>query len=400
MGRDRSWRRMVQGLNAVLRSLRSIVRWLDAAGRSLRSLLKLIAARLGFGSIDVHTMVTFRAITDAVIPETPELGAELGPEHVPGGLAIDLDEFVITYVDNGFQLGSLGGGPHRKIPLASIVSRIFNVGALKTRDRDENISEPSIDRSELDAELGPEHVLGGLAVNLDESVITYIDDRSQPGLPDVGPHGLGLPDIGPHGKIPLASIVSHILDTAALKLLDRGENASEPSIDRPLSLLEPGDALPDQIKNEAGMFSKLSQRDRLRAISILDEFEIELVLGEGKLFEFDAGLLGQLVVGFTEMIYYSEWQGYDEFTRPPSERIHPNDPSAVQSWQQTGYPGFANGYAALRGYVGTDEGTLGDGEIWTTINGDAASPVRIRREPGRFQENDYDTSDYEEPYPE
>jgi len=61
------------------------------------------------------------------------------------------------------------------------------------------------------------------------------------------------------------------------------------------------------------------------------------------------------------MLHYSEWQGYDEFDQPPSERVHPNDPAAVQSWRQTGYPGFVDGYVALRGYVGTPDGPLGDG---------------------------------------
>jgi hypothetical protein len=70
----------------------------------------------------------------------------------------------------------------------------------------------------------------------------------------------------------------------------------------------------------------------------------------------------------------------------------------VQSWRQTGYPGFSDGYAALRGYLGSDDGSLGDGEVWTTI--DESGSVRIVREPGSFRENDYDTSDYAEPYPE
>ena len=100
------------------------------------------------------------------------------------------------------------------------------------------------------------------------------------------------------------------------------------------------------------------------------------------------------------MIYYSEWQGYDGFDRPPSELTHANDPATVQSWRQTGYPGFAPGYAALRGYLGTDDGPLGGGDVWTTLDESTATPVRITHESGSFRENDYDTSDYEEPFPE
>jgi hypothetical protein len=279
------------------------------------SLLELAAERAGLApDVDVHTRVTFRAVTDAVLPETPALGAELGAEHVPGGLEIALDDFLVAYVDDGFQLG--------------------------------------------------------------------------------------LPHAGPHGNMPLADPIAHALDLAALALLDRGENASPPSAHRPLSLLEPGEASRAAVAEAAGMFSKLSRRDRLRAIGVLDEFQFKLSPGADELFEFDAGLVGQLVVGFAEMIYYGEWQGYDEFAQPPSQRVHPNDPAAVQSWRQTGYPGFADGYAALRGYVGTDEGPLGGGEVWTTIDEEAASPVRITRQPGAFRENDYDTSGYEEPHPE
>ncbi|QCC47598.1 hypothetical protein DV707_07965 [Halobellus limi] len=212
-------------------TLGRLVRWIDGLWRAVTSLLEVALETIGFGSdVDLHTRVTFRAVTDAVLPETPALGTELGDEHVPGGLAIALDEFVITYVDDGFQLG--------------------------------------------------------------------------------------LPHIGPHGNIRLADPIAHALDFAALTLCDRSENESEPSPDRPVSLLDPGEASPEAVRDAAGAFSKLSRKDRLRAISILDEFELSVTPGVDDLFEFDAGLVGQLVVGFTEMIYYSEWQGYDEFTQP------------------------------------------------------------------------------------
>ena len=293
--------------------LRRLRRWADAVLRGAASALELLADVVsGSEDVELHTVVTFRAIVDAVVPETPELDPELGPEHVPGGLAVGLDEFAVTYVDDGFQLG--------------------------------------------------------------------------------------LPYVGPRGNIPLADPIAGILDLAALRLVDRGANTGELDDDRPVSLLTPGEASPRAVRKAAGPFSKLSRRDRLRAIGLLDELELEINQFEDELFEFDGGLVGQLVVGFTEMIYYSEWQGYDEFTQPPSDRVHPNDSAAVQSWRQTGYPGFSDGYAALRGYLGSDDGSLGDGEVWTTI--DESGSVRIVREPGSFRENDYDTSDYAEPYPE
>jgi hypothetical protein len=286
--------------------------WLTAAWRSLTSVLGLLLEFLGIGpDVDPHTTVTFRAVVDAVVPETPVLAEDLGPEHVPGGLAIGLDGFAVTYVDDGFQLG--------------------------------------------------------------------------------------LPHLGPRGNIPIADPIAHVLDLAALTLVERGANEVPPDVDRALSLLGPDDPPPAKVADAVGPFAKLSRRDRLRAVAILDDFEVEFAPSDHDLFELDGGLVGQLVVGFTEMIYYSEWEGYDEFAQPPSRLVHPNEPAAVQSWRQTGFPGFADGYAVLRGYVGLDGGSLGAGDTWTTV--DESAGVRIVHEPGSFRENDYDTSDYVEPFP-
>ena len=236
---------------------------------------------------------------------------------------------------------------------------------------------------------GREHVPGGREVGLGDFLVVYVNDLFQ----------FGLPGLGVRGNLPLAGPVANVLDAAALALVDRGENAAEPSREHIDDLLDPTSSTPASA-DAAGTFAQLSREDRLRAIDLLDEFEVEIRAFDGELFELDAGLVGQLVVGFTEMIYYSEWQGYEGFVRPPSELSHPNDPGAVQGWRQTGYPGVAPGYAALRGYLGTDGGPLGDGDVWTTVDGNAPSPVRITRESGTFRENDYDTSDYEEPFPE
>jgi hypothetical protein len=282
--------------------------WLSALWRWLRSLLggdQPTEASDG----DLHVAVTFRAVADAVVPETPALADELGPEHGPGALATGLETFLVTFTDDLFQFG--------------------------------------------------------------------------------------FPYVGTRGNLPLALPVAEVLDTAANALLVRGGNESEPDVARAVDLLDATDASPERIAEVAGPFATLSRQDRLRALALLDEFEVRVApFGHG-LFEFDAGLVGQLVIGFAEMIYYSEWEGYDDFGRPPSERSHPNDPASVQSWRQTGYPGSADGYAALRGYLGADDSPLGDGESWTAIDDD----VSVVRESGTFRENDYDTTGYTEPYP-
>ncbi len=283
-------------------------RWLSELWEWLES--RFTGKKPDESDLDLHVEVTLRAVVDAVVPETPELGDELGPEHVPGGLAIGMEEFLVTFVDDLFQFG--------------------------------------------------------------------------------------FPHIGTRGNLPLSVPLVEVLDTAANALVTHGDNEADPDVERAVALLGPGDPPARRVRQVAGTFAKLSRHDRLRALGLLDEFELRVApFGHG-LFEFDAGLVGQLVVGFAEMIYYSEWEGYDDFSLPPSERTHPNDPTAVQSWRQTGYPGVADGYAALRGYVGREGSPLGAGEAWTSIDDD----VSIVRESGSFRENDYDTSGYEEPYPE
>ena len=283
-------------------------RWLSELWERLESLLT--GENPDESDLDLYVEVTLRAVVDAVVPETPELADELGPEHVPGGLAVGMEEFLVTFVDDLFQFG--------------------------------------------------------------------------------------FPHVGTRGNLPLSAPLVEVLDAAADALVAHGDNEAEPDVDRVVALLGPGDPPARRVRGVAGTFAKLSRRDRLRALGILDEFELRVApFGHG-LFEFDAGLVGQLIVGFAEMIYYSEWAGYDDFSLPPSERTHPNDPAAVQGWRQTGYPGFADGYAALRGYVGTDDSPLGGGDVWTSIDED----VELVRESGGFRENDYDTTGYEELYPE
>jgi hypothetical protein len=297
MGDASPWIRILREAGSVWRTIQSVLEPEPTSGTD---------------DTDLHTVLTFRAVADAVVPRTPDLADELGAEHLSGGADVGLGDCLVGYVNGLFQFG--------------------------------------------------------------------------------------LPGVGARGNLPLAAPVAGTLDAAALALLERDGNADESSRDYAVDLLAPTD--PDAAADDAGAFATLSRADRLRAIDLLEEFEVELRTLDGEPFEFDAGVVGQLVVGFTEMIYYSEWEGYDEFPEPPGDLVHPNDPSAVQSWRQTGYPGTSPGYAALRGYLGTDDGPLGDGDVRTTVDGDAPSPVRVTRESGRFRENDYDTSDYEEPFPE
>ena len=265
-----------------------------------------------------NTRATYRAVVDAVVPRTPELESELGSEHVPGGLSVGLDEYLVTFINNLFSFG--------------------------------------------------------------------------------------VPAVGDAGNLRLAEAVALVLDVGAAKLIAAGENDEPPSVDRVVELLEPTDLLeldrltgdPESIL-EKSLFAALSREDRLRAIAGLDSIEFDTAEFPGPLTEVDAALVGQLVVGFTEVVYYSEWQGYEDITAPPSERAFA--PEAVDSWEQTEFPGIIDGAAALRGYWGAPNSPLGEGGVWNTAVTGGGPPKQLYASPGSFEDSDdYDTSDYEEPF--
>ncbi|MFW5964614.1 MAG: hypothetical protein ACOCQM_07085 [Natronomonas sp.] len=246
---------------------------------------------------------------------------------------------------------------------------------------------------ELESELGPEHVPGGLSVGLDEYLVTFINEL----------FSFGVPTVGEAGNMRLAEAVAVVLDVGAAKLVATGENDEPPSVDRVVELLEPTDLLeldrltddPESVL-EQSLFAALSREDRLRAIAGLDSIEFDTAEFPGPLTEADAALVGQLVVGFTEVVYYSEWQGYEDITAPPSERAFSPD---VDSWDQTDFPGVIDGAAALRGYWGAPNSSLGAGGVWDTAVTGRGPPKQLYGSPGSFEDSDdYDTSGYEEPF--
>lgn len=245
---------------------------------------------------------------------------------------------------------------------------------------------------DLAGELGREHVPGGLDVGLDDYLPTFVDTLFSAGVPGAG-------DVG---TLQLSEVVAIALDLGATTLVATGEHESPPSIARVLELVDVDDLLDlrrladdPETALEESLFAALSRRDRLRAIERLDAVDLDTAVLPGPVAEVDAALLGQLVVGFTEVLYYSEWAGYDDVEAPPSERSLEDD---VQGWDQTGFPGVIDGAAALRGYWGRPDGPLGAGATWDVVDADADRPIQLRAEPGTFTEDAYDTSDYAEPF--
>jgi hypothetical protein len=197
---------------------------------------------------DPHTVATFRALVDLVVPETPDLAAELGEEHRAGGLNVEVERACIGFLDSAITLA---------IPPAN-------------------------------------------------------DDTGAP----------------------LSEALADLMDSGASALLAQNRNEN----------------LPDPTRFEGGgPFASLSRLDRRRALA---ELEVQD----------DLSFVVAVLVVTPMLLYYSERTGYADFAAPPGER---GFTGAVQSWEQTDYPGPADGYAALRGYEvdeQTDEFDVGDRE--------------------------------------
>ena len=185
-----------------------------------------------------YTRGTFAALVDAIVPETPEL-ADLGDDHVPGGLAVGLEEAVIERV-NGF---------------------------VET------------------------HGLAALAGD----------------------------------TVPLAPLVAVLLDAAAAELLVR--RRAEAGIRAPEAAFA------------SGPFSRLGREDRLRALRLLEAEGVLAVLSE----RFDAASLGTVQFLASSLPILVEFVYYSEATAGPEE-------DRSQGWRQADYPGPADGYPVLLGY--------------------------------------------------
>jgi hypothetical protein len=310
-------------------SRRSVLRGL-AAGGAAAALPSAAAAAEFADETDPTTRATFGAVVDAVIPATPDLAADLGSEHEPGGLEVGLEDYLLAVTNSIFSLYDAPG-----LVVAAGVDESVEVG-------------------------------GETVIDVSTEVRYERNDEF---------------------NARLAELVAKVCDAAAVELLARGENEDQP---------DPG-------RFEAGgPFASLSRSDRLRALSLLDDRKVDTAELPGPVAEGSAALVPQLLVAFTEGIYYSEWQGYDEFRVPPGERAFSEtvDGERLQSWRQTEFPGVIAGAVAFRGYWGAPDASLGEGRVWKSYDGDGdvGPTARIYHDAGEFVDGDYDTSGYEEPF--
>lgn len=132
----------------------------------------------------------------------------------------------------------------------------------------------------------------------------------------------------------LANATAEMLDIAARKLINTEEN--EKSVN-------------SAVLPEEGAFAALEPSDRFRAITLLQQLNIDLATLPIPFHNnpgFALTVTGVITL-LTVFGYYSEWSGYGS-TRleSPENRKIEHFPT---SWKQVGYPGPSKGYHALRG---------------------------------------------------
>lgn len=303
----------------------------------------------GAGTADPHTTETFRAVADAVVPETPELAEEIGSEHRPGGLEVELEQFLL-YSFNSFVPAFVEpGGPANTgltLRFAEQFAATLDAGAIllvatgqnedaldlqrfplggpfaklsrKDRFRAIDLLEQQDVTLESESLLGSDGVVGSLTGTLG------VDDILGPLVGELTP-GLDATKLDPVSDELLNSPAGMSLDVLTNQITEQLANT-------PTSV---GDLL-DNIRDQ--LFASPAAPDGFADnVSDLPGFIKFQIMG---------------VNAFSQLGYYSEWSGYgDTKVNCPSNRNF-NGVENVQSFSQTNYPGPARGYAALRDYPG------------------------------------------------
>lgn len=320
---------------------------------------------------DPHTRDTYRSIVDAIVPRTPELGEELGEEHVPGGLEIELEKFLIWDFNHFQEIRQ----ETLQTPVESSGSEDDLLGGLDGSSSDElqlvdgkmapELFQVDLDTTESGSELAALADLAGLDSVSDLDGILEIDDVERFGeLLDFGAadrlaidfadtpiedgdEGIAEFDLvvesgtEPYHEVvqnyPYANMFPFVFDLIAAEFLLQGKKENEPA---------PNEEFPG-----GGTFVRLSREDRLRCLwTIVDGGAVDRLDGVLSPMVPSVGILKFVVMainGLHGFGYYTEWSGYgDTKTNTPSEREMQVDPGETQSRVQTGYPGPADGYAA------------------------------------------------------
>lgn len=303
---------------------------------------------------DPHTADTYRSIVDAIVPRTPQLESELGSEHVPGGLDVELEKFLI-WDFNHFQeiraemvteKGLLDGssGPEMPVSMFETSLDLTNLGGLTGPDSalDAVLNLAGISLSDLsldvDRQALEEELTFGSIERYETSFAKDVSSASGPAEFDLLVETSNETTHRVLQNYPYAAAFPFVFDIVAAEFIALGKNEDAISRDRTEF---PG----------GGTFVQLSREDRLRclwtivdggAVDRLDELLSPLVP--------DIGILKFVIMavnGLHGFGYYTEWSGLGETkTNTPNERSMATPAGEVQSRDQTDYPGPADGYAA------------------------------------------------------
>lgn len=353
---------------------------------------------------DPHTLDTYRAIVDAIVPRTPELADRegFGHEDIAGGLDVELEKFII-YDFNHFQeirLETLQTPAESGVPeapsgvpdapggvpgtSASLPDRLSEMLGGSSTDSVSEVTDTVSDVA--GGGLDPEARMPldlfettldttGSGTDLD-AVLDLVDEGALSDLTDTLDLD-GLAEFTDFGaldtldiSIPNAPAAPDASGPADVELLVEAGNQTVHRVQQNYTYAEVFPVVFDiaaaefllRQKNEdtpapneqfpaGGTFTKLSREDRLRVLwEIVDGGFIDRTDELLSPMLPAVGILKYVIMavnGLHGFGYYTEWSAYgDTKTDLPQERELARPASEAQSRTQTDYPGPADGYAA------------------------------------------------------
>lgn len=107
-------------------------------------------------TMDPHARLVFRAVADAIVPRTPALGERRGSEHVPGALAVGVDELMAWGLNNFLRVNPTPA-PATEVEarLPAAIATALDAAAVELLARGENEEQPEPRYAEALAEGDP-----------------------------------------------------------------------------------------------------------------------------------------------------------------------------------------------------------------------------------------------------
>ncbi|WP_330633282.1 hypothetical protein [Halocatena halophila] len=299
--------------------------------------------------IDPHTNDTYQSLVDVILPETPALEEEFGPNHVPGALNIGLDQYVIWQLDHCCEVR------------LERLAHPSNIEPLQLPDKmmDPQLFEIVLDTSNVSSDLAAVNEIAPVDLTTVLPNFATLEEALEFGAVEqfeiMIDNDLSADESGPATfartvktpnetfeqtiqSFPYASLLSLVWDIVAADAI------ASPNTGIELSTTS------QQIDSGGGTFTQLLGKDRLRALWRIIDTELLTELAPLlSVFVPRPGILRYILMMLNALSgfgYYSEWAGYGESkTAPPTRRELTTPPDEIQGHSQTGYPGPAAGYA-------------------------------------------------------